>query len=122
VDYRPETLNNNAHWIYEPNESISYHRMLLRSNFAPGSHGYWTETNSKRSSRLKEHEIRFHNEFAYPINTIDKSASVQNILNWAKNNSVIGLGRWGTWEHMNSDVAVDQALELASKLSAGRIS
>ena len=119
VDYCPETLTNNSHWIYEPNESISYHRMLLRSNFAPGSCGYWTETNSKRSPELKENKVRFHNDFAYPINTIEKPEAVKNILNWAKRNSVIGIGRWGTWEHMNSDVAVDQALKLAYQLAEG---
>jgi hypothetical protein len=122
VDYRPETLANDSHWIYEPNEEISYHRMLLRSNFASGSRGYWTETNSKRSPELREGGIRFHNEFAYPINTIEKPAAVANILNWARDHSVIGLGRWGTWEHMNSDVAVDQALQLAHQLTEVTIS
>jgi protoporphyrinogen oxidase len=117
VSYQSETLNNNSHWIYCPDEEISYHRMLLRSNFAPNSRGYWTETNMKRSLELRENEIRFHNEFAYPINTIEKPKAVEKILSWAKEHSVIGLGRWGTWEHMNSDVAVDQALLLAQKLS-----
>lgn len=119
IDYMPETLDNKSHWIYEPNESLSYHRILLRSNFATGSRGYWTETNSKRSPELKESKARFHNEFAYPINTIEKPAAVENILSWAKKHSIVGLGRWGTWEHMNSDVAVDQALHLAHKLSKG---
>jgi protoporphyrinogen oxidase len=122
VDYRPETLANDSHWIYEPNEEISYHRMLLRSNFASGSRGYWTETNSKRSPEVREGGIRFHNEVAYPINTIEKPAAVANILNWARDHSVIGLGRWGTWEHMNSDVAVDQALQLAHQLTEVTIS
>ena len=63
--------------------------------------------------------MRFHNDFAYPINTIEKPEAVKNILNWAKRNSVIGIGRWGTWEHMNSDVAVDQALKLAYQLAEG---
>lgn len=119
IEYFPETLDNNSHWIYEPNEKIAHHRMLLRSNFASGARGYWTETNSKRSPELRAGEIRFHNEFAYPINTIEKPAAVENILNWAKGHSVIGLGRWGTWEHMNSDVAVDQALQLAHQLTEG---
>jgi protoporphyrinogen oxidase len=119
VDYHAETLNNDSHWIYEPNEELSYHRMLLRSNFAPKSRGYWTETNAQRSIDLVENQTRFHNEFAYPINTIEKPQAVEHILSWAKQNSVIGLGRWGTWEHMNSDVAVDQALQLANKLSQG---
>ncbi|BEI34790.1 FAD-dependent oxidoreductase [Polynucleobacter sp. HIN6] len=121
IDYIPETLDNDSHWIYEPNESITYHRILLRANFISGSRGYWTETNAKRSSILGKSDIRFHNEFAYPINTIEKPEAVRKILAWAKNHSVVGLGRWGTWEHMNSDVAVDQALRLAHDLCHGAL-
>ncbi|MGZ8196632.1 MAG: protoporphyrinogen/coproporphyrinogen oxidase [Methylosarcina sp.] len=115
VDYHPETLNSKAHWIYEPDESISYHRLLLRSNFATGAKGYWTEANAARSPQTDG--VRFHNEFAYPVNTLDKPETVRKILAWAKNNGVIGLGRWGQWEHMNSDVAVAEALQMAAKLS-----
>lgn len=115
IDYQPKTLENDAHWIYEPNEEIAHHRLLLRSNFAKGSRGYWTETNSVRSLPLGD-GVRFHNEYAYPINTSNKPLAVEKILKWAKTKSIIGLGRWGTWEHMNSDVAVDQALKLAQEL------
>jgi hypothetical protein len=117
IDYNPKTLENDAHWIYEPNEAIAHHRLLLRSNFAKGSRGYWTETNSVRSLPLGD-GVRFHNEYAYPINTVNKPLAVEKILSWAKTKSIIGLGRWGTWEHMNSDVAVDQALKLAQELSS----
>jgi protoporphyrinogen oxidase len=115
VDYHPETLNSKAHWIYEPDESISHHRLLLRSNFAAGARGYWTEANAARSPQTDG--VRFHNEFAYPINTLDKPEAVRKILVWAENNGIIGLGRWGRWEHMNSDVAVAEALQMAAKLS-----
>ncbi len=115
VDFHAETLNSPAHWIYEPDESITYHRLLLRSNFAPGARGYWTEANATRS--LQTDGVRFHNEFAYPINTLDKPQVVQKILVWGENNGIIGLGRWGQWEHMNSDVAVAAAMQLANKLS-----
>jgi protoporphyrinogen oxidase len=119
VDYHPETLNNPAHWIYEPDESISYHRLLLCSNFATGARGYWTEANATRSSSTDS--MRFHNEFAYPINTLGKPEAVQEILDWGRNNGIIGLGRWGRWAHMNSDVAVAEALQMASELSSKRV-
>jgi protoporphyrinogen oxidase len=114
VDYHPETLNSPAHWIYEPDDSISYHRLLLRSNLATGARGYWTEANATRSSQTDG--VRFHNEFAYPINTIGKPEAVQKILAWGQKNGIIGLGRWGRWEHMNSDVAVAEALKMVSEL------
>ena len=114
VDYHPETLNSAAHWTYEPDEAISYHRLLLRSNFAPGARGYWTEANATRSPQTTG--VRFHNEFAYPINTLGKPEAVQQILTWGRSKGIVGLGRWGRWEHMNSDIAVAEALQMANEL------
>jgi protoporphyrinogen oxidase len=116
VDYRAETLDSRAHWTYEPDEAVSYHRILLRSNFVPGARGYWTETNAARSP--KPDGMRFHNEFAYPINTLGKPEAVEKILAWGRANRIVGLGRWGRWEHMNADVAVAEALEAARSLLA----
>jgi protoporphyrinogen oxidase len=115
IDYHPETIASPSHWTYEPNEDISHHRLLLRSNFVPGARGYWSETNATRST--KTDGVRFHNEFAYPINTLGKPEAVARILSWAASQGVIGLGRWGRWEHMNSDVAVAEALQMAQDLS-----
>lgn len=115
IDYIPDVLSSPAHWIYEPNETVRYHRILLRQNFVPGSKGYWTETNASRSSELSG--WRHHNPFAYPINTIEKPKSIEHILDWAKSKQILGIGRWGRWEHMNSDVAVDEALVVADRLS-----
>ncbi len=114
VDYHAETLAGPAHWTYEPDEAISYHRLLLRSNFVPGARGYWTETNAARSQKTEG--VRFHNEFAYPVNTRSKPEAIKRILAWAAGYSIIGLGRWGRWEHMNSDVAVAEALQMAREL------
>lgn len=111
VDYVPETLSNPSHWTYEPDESIRHHRKLLRSNFAPGSRGYWTETNSHRS--IEPDGFRHTNEYAYPVNTIQKPEQIARILEWARMNHIHGFGRWGTWEHMNSDIAVKNAIALA---------
>lgn len=119
VDYHSETLSSAAHWIYEPDESISYHRLLLRSNFSAGARGYWTEANAIRSP--KKDVVRFHNEFAYPINTLGKPEAVEKILDWGRGNGIIGLGRWGRWEHMNSDVAVAEALQMANGLNNNKV-
>jgi protoporphyrinogen oxidase len=115
VDYHSETLDSQSHWTYEPDESIAHHRLLLRSNFAPGAKGYWTEANATRS--LPTEGVRYHNEFAYPVNTLGKPEKVEKILAWGRENGIIGLGRWGRWEHMNSDIAVAEALQMASELT-----
>ena len=108
IDYQPETLDTRCHWIYEPDAAIAHHRLLVRSNFCTGARGYWSETNASRS---QAHEgWRHRNEFAYPLNTLGKPKAVQRILQWATGHGVVGVGRWGKWEHMNSDIAVAEAL------------
>jgi protoporphyrinogen oxidase len=116
VDYTPDNLATEAHWIYDPDERLSYHRILCRSNFCHGSRGYWTETNSQRAITAKG--WRYRNEFAYPLNTLGKPEAIATILAWADQNNIIGLGRWGTWEHMNSDVAVSMGITAAKNLLA----
>ena len=111
IDYIPETLNEPSHWIYEPEEKTPHHRKLLRSNFAPESRGYWTETNSLRAEESTG--WRHSNPYAYPVNTVKKPEQIEQILKWAKAKNITGFGRWGIWEHMNSDIAVKNALSLA---------
>jgi protoporphyrinogen oxidase len=113
VDYVPETLLSPAHWIYEPDESVAYHRQLLRANFCPNSRGHWTEANSTRSTEGAY--WRHTNPYAYPINTIGKPACIARILQWAATHKITGFGRWGTWEHMNSDIAVSHAIALGRR-------
>ncbi len=74
VDYHPEKVDTAAHWTYEPSEAISYHRLLFRENFCPGARGYWTETNVMRSGA--EQHFRHRNDYAYPVNTVDKPPAV----------------------------------------------
>ncbi|MEI8283819.1 MAG: NAD(P)-binding protein [bacterium] len=114
IDYFDENIESDAHWIYEPHDNVIHHRKLLRKNFLIGSRGYWTETNTLRSKPKKG--FRHTNPFAYPVNTIDKPKVIQSIAQWAHSKNIIPLGRWGKWEHMNSDVAVAEALELAHTL------
>lgn len=116
IDYQPETLDTPCHWIYEPDEAIAHHRLLIRSNFCPGARGYWSETNAARSQATEG--WRHHNEFAYPLNTLGKPEAVQRILQWAAGHGVVGAGRWGKWEHMNSDIAVAEALATVARHAA----
>ena len=114
VEYHPENLPTSAHWIYEPREDIPYHRILVRRNFCPDSKGYWTETNTCRAGSSTGFSYR--NDYAYPVNTRGKPEAVRAILSWAKTMGIVGIGRWGAWEHMNSDVAVAEAFKAAAIL------
>lgn len=111
IHYVPEKLNTKAQWIYYPKEELSYHRILVRHNFCPGAKGYWTETNRTRS-RAQDGSFTYENEYAYPLNTVEKPEAVQKLLTWSREQGVYGLGRWGEWEHFNSDAVVERALEL----------
>jgi protoporphyrinogen oxidase len=116
VDYRSDPPEGAAHWIYEPNIDVSNHRILIRRNFLPGAPGCWTETNALRSPTTVSTSFRNHNRYAYPVNTLNKPAHMQVIMNWATRCNIAPLGRWGSWEHVNSDVAVEQAIGAAEKL------
>lgn len=116
VAYCPEHLDTKAHWIYCPDEKLTYHRILVRHNFSKGN-GYWTETNIERLPKNTiGRENNFINNYAYPLNTIGKNEKMNKLLTWCNMNEVYGLGRWGEHQHYNSDVTVKKAMELANDL------
>lgn len=114
TEYFNENLDTAAHWLYYPNPELSYHRILVRSNFCSNSKGYWTETNSDRIQPTDN--FTYLNEYAYPLNTINKPEIMKKLLSWGKEHGVYGLGRWGEHQHYNSDVTVDLAMKLAEQL------
>lgn len=111
MKYVPENLDTKAQWIYIPDEKISYHRILVRHNFCPGSKGYWLETNLERVEK-EDDSIHFEHEYTYPLNTIEKPEIMRKLLDFMSREKVYGLGRWGEHEHYNSDVTVERAMQL----------
>lgn len=117
IAYQKDHLDTDAHWIYEPDPQKSYHRILVRHNFLPGSAGYWTETNQERiDTDTRPHDFCYLNTYAYPLNTIQKPEEMAQILEWAHTHRIYGLGRWGEHRHFNSDVTVERAIALYEKL------
>lgn len=117
TEYFAEKLDTKAHWIYCPDPQLSYHRILVRHNFCQDSRGYWTETNRERVDREKTDSMFRHmNQYAYPLNTVKKPEIMKRLLAWCREQSVIGIGRWGEHQHYNSDVVVDLALKMADEL------
>ena len=116
IEYCEDNLDTQAQWIYYPNQELSYHRILVRHNFCEGSKGYWTETNRER---VRENDSAYHymNEYAYPLNTINKPQIMDELLKWAATKHVYGLGRWGEWQHYNSDVTVEKAMKMFEELN-----
>ena len=119
IDYSEENLNTDAQWIYYPDLELPYHRILVRHNFVQGSRGCWMETNINRAPQTDG--IRFVNEYAYPLNTLQKPAIMERVLTYARERGIYGLGRWGEHSHYNSDVTVEKAVNLADRLLGKRI-
>lgn len=119
TEYFAENLDTPCHWIYYPDPRLSYHRILVRHNFCTDSRGYWTETNSERIQMEEPNDhFKYLNRYAYPLNTVEKPKIMKKLLDWSRENNVIGLGRWGEHQHYNSDVTVELAMQLAEKLTA----
>lgn len=110
IRYVPEQLDTKAHWIYVPDAEVSYHRILVRHNFCPGSKGYWLETNADRVQ--DKPGTAFLNAYTYPLNTIQKPGIMKNLLEYMGARGIYGLGRWGEHEHYNSDATVERAMDL----------
>lgn len=116
TEYFAENLETTCQWIYYPDPKLSYHRILVRHNFCPNSKGYWTETNSERIDLEEQNSnFRYMNQYAYPLNTLNKPEIMKHLLAWAQERSVFGLGRWGEHQHYNSDVTVEKAIKLFEK-------
>ena len=118
TEYFEENLDTPCHWIYYPDPKLPYHRILVRHNFCANSKGYWTETNSERICMEEpNNNFKYLNQYAYPLNTVEKPQIMKELLAWSKEHHVIGLGRWGEHQHYNSDVTVELAMKLADELA-----
>ena len=118
IRYFSESLDTKAQWIYIPDPDISYHRILVRSNFTPNGRGYWTETRSERIQPANDGSLyRYVNEYAYPLNTIGKVEIMASLLDELKANKIFGLGRWGEHDHYNSDLVMAKAMELSLRFN-----
>ena len=117
VDYVPEDDHTPAHWLYLPDPALPAHRHLVRGNFIPGARGYWRETRIGRNTPAEPGAFRFSTEYAYPLNTIGKNEAMGIFLAELRGHAVHGLGRWGHWQHYNTDPVVEQAMALADQLA-----
>ena len=76
------------------------------------------ETRKERMSLFakEDNSYRYLNEYAYPLNTIEKPQIMERLLTFAGSKQIYGLGRWGEHNHYNSDVTVERAMNLAEEL------
>lgn len=108
-----------THWCYEPSLDRSYHREFYIKNYAADSriNGVMKETNVARWTGSDAHIFSTVNKHAYPVPSLGWASSIDRILSYAESQQVFGLGRWGQWKYLNSDVCIWEAMQLAKRLS-----
>jgi protoporphyrinogen oxidase len=118
VEYHADHIPTDTQAIYYPDADVPWHRAVLRYNYNKPWPGYWTETGIHGSGG-KADEGGFVHPFAYPAPTIGRQELLQKLFEWAKEQGIVPLGRWGEWAYINTDEAVCRGLELAGKLLSG---
>lgn len=120
-----EEYDHDHHWCYIPDPEVRHHREFYIHNFAPHSqsNGLYTETNYLRwedksgDHRFNSKPIYEHNnEIAYPIPTLGHAKAIESILNHYQSKQLFGVGRWGQWQYLNSDVCMWEAMKFVEGL------
>lgn len=122
VSLHEEPYATDAHWLYQPDESLRHHRSFFIRNFAPHSapDGFYRETNLKRWQPGGGEIHAEINSHAYPIPTLGWAAAIDQVLRHCVPLGVHGLGRWGQWQYFNSDVCIREAMQLVSRLTGAQ--
>lgn len=118
VEYDNKELASPAQWVYIPSQEVMEHRILIRKNFITGAKGYWKEINFERYKN-ESNKVSYCNTYSYPVNSMDKPRIMNSLLSSMKLKNIFGLGRWGEWEHLNSDAVVRHALNLVQIIKSG---
>ncbi len=67
----------------------------------------------------KKSDINFKSlkrfKYAYVIYDLNHRKSVDKIINYYKKKNITFLGRWGSWEYLNSDQVIAQSFGIAKK-------
>ena len=74
-------------------------------------------TDSGSAGFAGEANYSYLNEYAYPLNTIEKPGIMKKLLAFGEAKQIYGLGRWGEHCHYNSDVVVELAMHMAKRLA-----
>ena len=128
----------NALAVTFPDPNLSFHRItklnfLGESYSTPNTTYLMVETSQKKNIRQKQPKEITDNtikqlkdnklipascdvtgstkffKFAYPIYNLEHKTCVPSILKWIKSLGILTLGRFGTWEYLNTDAIVTQA-------------
>ena len=67
----------------------------------------------------RKQDINFHSikkfKYAYVIYNLNHRQNVDTLLNYYQKKGFDFLGRWGSWEYLNSDQVIAQAFDKAKQ-------
>ena len=137
-------LNSDAHWIYIPEESIPFHRVVIQSNLSPYTvpdEQYYSliiERSFKPEERVKANideyllylrKIKLLDrdskiivvkvnkiKYAYPIYNFERAHTVKELLPFLEKHNVFSIGRFGAWEYSSIEDCFIQSKELIGKI------
>ena len=137
--------NLNRHWIYFPQDTVSFFRVGFFHNFSPhlvptGKGSLYVEVsysqdkpidkkgiNSRIKDDLKKVGIlgdekiacEYINDikYGYPIYDRNHNSATRGILDFLGKNQVISCGRYGSWRYMSMEDSIIQAQELAGRFN-----
>jgi protoporphyrinogen oxidase len=118
VSLYEQQYNHNWHWLYIPDKRYKHHREYYINNFSPCNkdNSMCTESNINNIgttySNLLFQEI---NKYAYPIPIKNHKQNIHNILGFYEKMNMYGLGRWGQWGCLVSDVCILESMKLIKK-------
>ncbi len=105
-------------WLYTPDLNLAHHRQFNVNSYAQNNKTktLMKECNLERFTSERKFVKTYLNRFAYPVPLKGKNEQMKNLLGKCETMNIYGLGRWGTWEHHNSDVCIFNAMELFNRL------
>ena len=135
-------INNEAHWIYIPNQTIPFYRVTIPGNINPLNcpDGYFALTLEfggdvfenqlvleksisalKAMSLLNEKntniEFRWKLlDYGYVIYDQYRETALIRIFSFLKSNRIFSIGRYGSWEYSNMEDAILHGKNVASYL------
>lgn len=68
-----------------------------------------------KNNKLIKYEIKDF-KYAYVIYDLNHRKNVNNLINFYNKKKIFCIGRWGSWEYLNSDQVIFQSKKFANKL------
>lgn len=144
-----QEIDTDAHWIYFPESSIPFHRVVIQSNLSPYvspdlTHSLIVEKSMRSGERfdrkkeinqtiaymLKKRLIKSKSaillakanyiKYAYPIYDTDLYNKRSYLLTFLRNYNVYSIGRFGSWKYLSMEDCFMQGRDASMNVIEGQ--